>query len=300
MKTFAIAGLSALALLVPEPLAAQEIQVFTDKQGLQTYTNVPASQRKDTLRVKEEGGVKVYSNLLPRRKSKSSHQAEPVAPAPVSEPEVPEPALQQDQVQDLTPPAETPAANGQWVNTSQDGWLYMPYGDQYVSEGSPGDESPYAYVYEPDSGWTWLEAPWVWGWGPYPYFGALGPGASGGIRGSCTPVTVGAATGVAAQVAPGSHAEVVATEGAMASGVATAAVTVAPSAAASDWAAAVCGPPLSVHTAGLSRERLQRRPRRGSRRRTRRGSRRRTRRWRCPRRTSLIQPTPGAEDEIGV
>jgi hypothetical protein len=59
----------------------------------------------------------------------------------------------------------------------------MPYGNQYVSEGSTDDEDPYAYCYEPDDGWTWLAAPWIWGWGSYPYFGALGPGRFGWYRG---------------------------------------------------------------------------------------------------------------------
>jgi hypothetical protein len=51
----------------------------------------------------------------------------------------------------------------------------MPYGNQYTYEGSPNDASPYSYVYYPSYGWTWLAAPWVWGWGAHPYFGARGP-----------------------------------------------------------------------------------------------------------------------------
>jgi hypothetical protein len=51
----------------------------------------------------------------------------------------------------------------------------MPYGDQYTYEGTAYDASPYAYVYYPSYGWTWLAAPWIWGWGAYPYFGVHGP-----------------------------------------------------------------------------------------------------------------------------
>ncbi len=76
-----------------------------------------------------------------------------------------------------------PATDGQWVYTQQYGWVWMPYGARYVSEGSTGDESPYAYVYEPSIGWCWLAAPWVWGWGAYPYFGARGPGRFGWYTG---------------------------------------------------------------------------------------------------------------------
>ncbi len=64
---------------------------------------------------------------------------------------------------------------GQWVYTSEYGWIWMPYGNQYTYEGSPSDAYPYAYAYYPGSGWMWLAAPWVWGWGAYPYFGVRGP-----------------------------------------------------------------------------------------------------------------------------
>jgi hypothetical protein len=51
----------------------------------------------------------------------------------------------------------------------------MPYGNQYTYEGTPNDANPYSYVYYPSYGWMWLAAPWVWGWGAYPYFSARGP-----------------------------------------------------------------------------------------------------------------------------
>ena len=64
---------------------------------------------------------------------------------------------------------------GQWVYTSEYGWIWMPYGNQYTYEGTANDAYPYSYVYYPSYGWMWLAAPWVWGWGPYPYFGLRGP-----------------------------------------------------------------------------------------------------------------------------
>jgi hypothetical protein len=75
------------------------------------------------------------------------------------------------------------AGGGQWVFTSQYGWVFMPFGDQYTYEGTVYDESPYSYVYYPSYGWTWLASPWLWGWGPYPYFGVGGPWGFGWYRG---------------------------------------------------------------------------------------------------------------------
>lgn len=74
------------------------------------------------------------------------------------------------------PPASgTPAqVPGQWVYTQQYGWIWMPYGDTYTREGPEGSP-PNMYVYYPAGGWCWLAAPWVWGWGPWPFFGVLGP-----------------------------------------------------------------------------------------------------------------------------
>lgn len=65
-------------------------------------------------------------------------------------------------------------ATGQWVYTEQYGWVWMPYGDRYTHlppDGSP----PNMYVYYPENGWCWVVAPWLWGWGPMPYFGVAGP-----------------------------------------------------------------------------------------------------------------------------
>jgi hypothetical protein len=61
------------------------------------------------------------------------------------------------------------------VYTQQYGWIWMPYGNQYVyTPEDAGQVAPSAYVYYPAYGWTWLTAPWVWGWGPRVYF-SVGP-----------------------------------------------------------------------------------------------------------------------------
>ncbi len=80
-------------------------------------------------------------------------------------------------------PTAPPPAAGQWVYTNQYGWVWMPYGQQYVDEGVYGAETPFQYVYTVNLGWTWCAAPWLWGWGPYPWFGRLGPYRFGWYRG---------------------------------------------------------------------------------------------------------------------
>jgi len=89
---------------------------------------------------------------------------------PVTEPtppsQAPTPYVQQS-------PAPAPASAGQWVYTSQYGWIWMPYGDAYTYLPA-GGAAPDMYVYYPAFGWTWVTAPWVWGLGPRPYFGVVG------------------------------------------------------------------------------------------------------------------------------
>jgi hypothetical protein len=112
------------------------------------------------------------------------------APTPV-QPTTPPPALVPPAPPLWPPPrprgeaehrAQTPgladpgaSADGQWVCTSQYGWVFMPYGAQYAYDSIEADRYPYAYVYYPGFGWVWVAAPWVWGEGPYPYFGGSGP-----------------------------------------------------------------------------------------------------------------------------
>lgn len=72
---------------------------------------------------------------------------------------------------ELPPPPSGPSAapDGQWIYTSQYGWVWMPHASDYVAPSSPG-APPYGYVYYPRVGWTWVSAPWVIGWGPVPHF----------------------------------------------------------------------------------------------------------------------------------
>ena len=101
--------------------------------------------------------------------------ADPATPPPTTPPPpppavLPKPPSEQPQGTSRQKPAE----DGQWVYTEQYGWVWMPYGDKYTHlppDGSP----PNMYVYYPDAGWCWVVAPWLWGWGPMPYFGLFGP-----------------------------------------------------------------------------------------------------------------------------
>ena len=119
----------------------------------------------------------------------SEWQTEP-APPQAQAPQTPEP-----QEVPPPPPAEQPSAPqqpqanaqpegqvtaavppGQWVYTQQYGWVWMPYADGYTSVPASGYGEPSVYVYYPAySCWAWLAAPWVWGYGPWPYFGVAGP-----------------------------------------------------------------------------------------------------------------------------
>ncbi len=194
MKTIVMAPFTLL-LLTARLARAQDVQVLTDKQGVQTYTNLPASQRAAHPPAKDSEGVRTYTNVPPGSLHKSHRQSQEAveertqAPAGACLPHLPSRSRRHHP--NSRPkvrlrhqgPGRLPASSGQWVYTDQYGWVWMPYGAKYVSEGSTGDETPYAYIYEPSDGWTWLAAPWVWGWGAYPYFGALGPGRFGWYTG---------------------------------------------------------------------------------------------------------------------
>jgi len=104
----------------------------------------------------------------------------PPAMQPPAPPMEPPPPPVQNQAQPQPPITAAPSPqeagpSGQWVYTSEYGWIWAPYGTQYTYEGLATDPNPYAYVYYPAHGWGWLAAPWVWGWGPYPFFGVAGP-----------------------------------------------------------------------------------------------------------------------------
>jgi hypothetical protein len=72
-------------------------------------------------------------------------------------------------------PAGQDVPSGEWVWTQQYGWVWMPYADGYTYVPPDGAGEPSMYVYYPAYGWTWVVAPWIWGWGPWPRFGGFGP-----------------------------------------------------------------------------------------------------------------------------
>jgi len=97
-----------------------------------------------------------------------------IAPPAQDAPPLPPEAYTPPQ-QSYAAPAPAPVVSGpgQWVYTGQYGWVWMPYGAAYTSLPA-GDAYPDLYVYWPSVGWRWVEAPWVWGIGPRPYFGSDG------------------------------------------------------------------------------------------------------------------------------
>jgi len=119
--------------------------------------------------------------LLALAQSSGPEQAAPPTAAPTAAPPPPPqtpppPAADQmpGQVSAEAPPVGPQQSNsGQWVYTSQYGWVWMPYepADTFVP---PNGGVPEMYVYYPSAGWVWIAAPWVWGLGPRPYF-VFGP-----------------------------------------------------------------------------------------------------------------------------
>jgi hypothetical protein len=115
----------------------------------------------------------------------AAHAGDPAAPADqAAQPTPPPPPPPPEQPiavvpESATPSTPGPAAYGQWVFTSQYGWVFMPWSDRYTSLPPDDYGDPYQYLYEPTVGWTWVVAPWIWGWGPWPYFGPWGPARFG-------------------------------------------------------------------------------------------------------------------------
>ena len=106
--------------------------------------------------------------------------AQPSSPAPNQNPPLPPdqppPPPSVTQAPENTAPQSQPApSGGQWVYTAEYGWLWLPYGSQYVYAPPYDGAYPYSYAYYPLHGWLWLYSPWVWGWGIRPYYGWYGP-----------------------------------------------------------------------------------------------------------------------------
>ena len=105
-------------------------------------------------------------------------QTQPPNPPPSSQPPPP-PAATPPAAQPIEPPPPgaitapppSPSASvgGEWVYTTQYGWIWMPYDQQYTHVlGDSG--TAYEFVYYPSFGWRWVVAPWVFGIGPGPHF----------------------------------------------------------------------------------------------------------------------------------
>jgi hypothetical protein len=102
-------------------------------------------------------------------------QTQPPTAAPTSQPPPPPPPTAPT-AQPIEPPADATSAPppsakvaGEWVYTTQYGWVWMPYDQQYthVIEDSG---TAYEFVFYPGFGWRWVLAPWVFGIGPQPHF----------------------------------------------------------------------------------------------------------------------------------
>jgi len=99
-------------------------------------------------------------------------------PPPPLESAPPPPPNQVTAPPEPTAPPQAERANvaptdGQWVYTAQFGWVWMPFGPQFVFV-PPGGAPPQMFVFYPAFGWRWVVAPWVWGLGPQPYWGVHG------------------------------------------------------------------------------------------------------------------------------
>src|ERR1700690_3746257 len=131
------------------------------------------------------------ASAKPKPQPSKVPQATPTSPQPAAAPPAP-PAQPTPPVQ--ATPAQPPAqaapahfaqpqpasqgsesAEGQWIYSDQYGWIWTPYGQAYTYV-NPAGSAAYEYVYYPTFGWRWVYAPWVFGWGPTPYWGFYGPG----------------------------------------------------------------------------------------------------------------------------
>ncbi|MGA8890720.1 MAG: hypothetical protein WB493_04065, partial [Anaeromyxobacteraceae bacterium] len=97
---------------------------------------------------------------------------EPTEPAPTW---IPPPPTTVDESTGEEVVVQQSAPAGQWVFTSQYGWVWMPHGTSFTFVPTGGG-TPNMYVFWPSVGWSWVIAPWVWGWGPMPWFGFAGWG----------------------------------------------------------------------------------------------------------------------------
>jgi hypothetical protein len=114
----------------------------------------------------------------PAEASQTAPKPQPLAapPAGASAPAPPPPsAARTPGPMSMEPaPVEPGPPSGQWVYTTQYGWIWLPYSREYTQVSADGGVA-YEYAYYPNGGWRWVYAPWVLGWGPSPYWGRPGP-----------------------------------------------------------------------------------------------------------------------------
>jgi hypothetical protein len=123
-------------------------------------------------RARSGPAIAAVAELAQAGESAPQTEDEPASPPTAQPEETPPPAPSK-----VPPPPSEPRPSvpeGQWVYTAQYGWIWMPYADDYTYVPPYGYGAPYMYVYYPFYGWAWVDAPWVWGWGPWPYFGLYG------------------------------------------------------------------------------------------------------------------------------
>ncbi len=112
--------------------------------------------------------VLVASPLAARADDEMPQAVQPTSQAPTW---VPPPPTEVDAETGTEVAVQASAPAGQWVFTSQYGWIWMPFGSGFTFVPVSG-ATPNMFVYYPVVGWTWVIAPWVWGWGPQPWCAA--------------------------------------------------------------------------------------------------------------------------------
>jgi hypothetical protein len=113
--------------------------------------------------------------LLPVVAVATDDAPQPVQPTEPAPTWLPPPPTEIDVTSGQEVVVQQVAPAGQWVFTSQYGWVWMPHGNSFTflpSNGAP----PNMFVFYPAVGWSWVVAPWVWGWGTMPWFGFAGWG----------------------------------------------------------------------------------------------------------------------------
>jgi hypothetical protein len=149
------------------------------------------SYRTQCSRIVLALSVVLLPALAPQARAQDGAPPAPPAPANADQAPPPPPATAEQTPPPPPPPpaatAPTPSAplpvappappvQGQWINTQEYGWVWIPAGTTtYVISGVPS-----AYLYTPVYGWTWYASPW--GWGPFVRSAWFGRPAPFGFR----------------------------------------------------------------------------------------------------------------------